>query len=65
MEAGHLTSGLKDEILASLPEHERKMRSQGLPVLGSGVVFPIPEEDNKCDSFAIPEHWARMCAIDF
>ncbi len=64
-DASHLTKDIKDEILAALPDHERKMRSQGVPVLGSGVVFPIPEEDIKCDSFTIPAHWSRMCAIDF
>lgn len=64
-DAPHLDDDVKQEILAALPPHERKMRSQGIPVLGSGMVFPIDEESIKRPSFAIPEHWGRICALDF
>jgi len=64
-DAPHLDDEIKEEILAALPPHERKMRSEGIPVLGSGLVFPIDVEQIKRTAFAIPEHWSRICAIDF
>ena len=64
-EAPHLDEDSKNEILAALPPHERDMRSKGIPVLGSGLVFPIDEESIKEEAFAIPEHWSKICGIDF
>ena len=64
-DAPHLDDEVKEEILAALPPHERKMRSEGIPVLGSGIVFPIDVEQIKRTAFAIPEHWSMICAIDF
>jgi len=64
-DAPHLDDEVKQEILAALPEHEREMRSKGIPVLGSGLVFPVKEEDIKRPSFSIPEHWSKICGMDF
>ena len=64
-DAPHLTDDAKEEILSALPPHERDMRSKGIPVLGSGLVFPIDEESIKEEAFAIPEHWSKICGIDF
>jgi phage terminase large subunit-like protein len=64
-DAPHLNEEVKREILAALPEHEREMRSKGVPVLGSGLVFPIKESDVRVQSFSIPDHWSRICGIDF
>ena len=44
-DAKHLNEDVKKEILAALPPHERDMRSKGVPILGSGLVFPVSEED--------------------
>jgi len=64
-DAPHLSKEIKDEILAALPPHEREMRSKGIPVLGSGLVFPVPEDQISVPPFSIPQHWGRICAIDF
>ena len=64
-DAPHLNEQAKQQILEGLPPHERKMRSQGLPILGSGRVFPIDEESLKIEAFAIPAHWPRIAGIDF
>ena len=64
-DAPHITEEVKEQILAALPPHERKMRSLGEPTLGSGQVYPIAEEDITCDAFDIPEHWTRIAGIDF
>ena len=64
-DAPHMTKLVRDQILQALPPHERKMREKGIPQLGSGLVFPIVEEDILCDPIDIPNHWPRLCGIDF
>ena len=61
----HLDERTKAELLASTPEHLRKARSQGIPSMGSGAVFPVDEESLKERAFSIPPHWPRICGWDF
>ena len=64
-DAPHMTKDVREQILAALPPHERKMREQGIPQLGSGLVFPIAEEDIVIDPIEIPTYWPRLCGLDF
>ncbi len=64
-DAPHMTDTVREQILSALPPHERKMREQGIPQLGSGLVFPLPESDMLCDPIEIPTYWPRICGIDF
>ena len=64
-DAPHMTDSVRKQILEALPPHERKMREKGIPQLGSGLVFPIVEEDITCEPIDIPSHWPRLCGIDF
>jgi|TARA_R100001443_G_scaffold29965_2_gene43395 phage terminase large subunit-like protein len=64
-DAPHMTKDIRNQILSALPPHERKMREMGIPQLGSGLVFPIAEDDIICEHFEIPDYFPRICAIDF
>jgi hypothetical protein len=64
-EVPHLSQAQKDELWSSIPAHQRDARSRGIPVLGSGRVFPVAEEDITCEPFPIPKHWPRIGALDF
>lgn len=64
-DAEHYTQAERDAIIASYPEHERDARAKGIPILGSGRVFPVAEDAIKVRAFPIPSHWARIAAIDF
>lgn len=64
-DAEHYTPEQRAAIIASYPSHERKARAQGIPVLGSGRVFPVDEEDIKVKAFAIPDIWACIGGLDF
>lgn len=64
-DVGHYTEEEKRRIIASYPPHEREARSRGEPMLGTGRVFPVPEEWVTEDDFPIPDHWARIIGIDF
>ena len=64
-DAEHLSAAEKRRILASYPPHEREVRANGVPVLGSGRVFDVAEEDVSLRPFDIPAHWPRLGALDF
>jgi len=48
-----------------LPPHQREMRSKGIPLIGSGLVYSVLEDQIKIDPIPIPEHWRRISGIDF
>lgn len=64
-DAGHYTEEERTRIIASYPEHERKARAEGIPMLGEGAVFPIARSKVEYEGFAIPKHWPRICGLDF
>lgn len=64
-DAPHMTKDRREQFLAQIPEFERDMRTKGIPVMGSGLIFPINDEQITCEPFPIPRHFARICGIDF
>ena len=62
---GHLDHDTMEQILAAYSPHEREMRKYGKPTIGSGLVFPIPEEKLIYDDVQIKDHWPRIAGIDF
>lgn len=63
--APHLDEATKAELLSSYPEHERKARTEGEPVLGSGLVLPVDPSLFTVDPFGMPKSWPRICGVDF
>jgi phage terminase large subunit-like protein len=63
-DAGHYTDTERASIIAGYPVHERDARAKGIPIMGSGRVFTIPEEDLRCEPIAIPAFWSRFCGMD-
>ncbi len=64
-ERGHLSEVVMEQILSSYSPHEREMRRYGRPSIGSGLVFPLSEDDVIIEPMPIEEHWPRIAAIDF
>lgn len=64
-DAGHYTDEQRAAIIASYPAHERDARAMGTPILGSGLVFTVPDEKIMVNPFEIPAHWPRICGLDF
>lgn len=60
----HLDRKTKDELYAALPPHQREARSKGIPVLGSGAIYPVEEDIIKVQDFIIPAHWPRAYGFD-
>jgi phage terminase large subunit-like protein len=64
-DAEHYTPEQRAAIVASYPPHEREARAKGVPILGSGRVFPISEEAITMDPIRIPDEWAQIGGLDF
>jgi phage terminase large subunit-like protein len=63
-EVPHLSEQAKKELLASIPEYQREARSKGVPVLGAGAIYPVPESDFVIDPFELPAHYPRCYGLD-
>jgi hypothetical protein len=62
----HLTEEAKTEMLEGTPPHLRDSRSKGIPGLGSGAVYPIPEKEIQFDisTMEIPSWFRRSYGMD-
>lgn len=61
----HYSDEERARIIASYPPHEREARTKGIPTLGSGRVFPVPEEGITVPAFELPAHFKRIGGLDF
>jgi phage terminase large subunit-like protein len=66
-DALHLTDKEKQILIKSYSPHELEARTKGIPSIGSGLVYPVPEEMvTYCPSkITIPEHWPKVFGMDF
>lgn len=60
----HLDAQTKREMFAKLPVHQRAARTQGVPKIGAGAIYPIDDEQIWCDDFKLPSHWPRGYGLD-
>lgn len=64
-ECPHLTPKIKESLLAGIPEWQHQMRMCGIPVIGSGAVFPIADEAITEAPVKPQPHWSMVAGIDF
>lgn len=60
----HLSEQRKKAMLATIPVHMRPVKTEGLPYLGAGAIYPIPETELLVSPFRIPDYWPRTYAFD-
>ena len=60
----HLDEAAKASLLASYPAYQRDARSKGIPSLGSGAIYRVPEADYVIPDVQIPPHWPRAYGLD-
>lgn len=60
----HLSEADKAEMRKELPPHQLEARERGIPVLGSGVIYPVPESAFVVDPFELPTWWPRAYGMD-
>ena len=63
-EIPHLDDATKATLIESMMPHMRDARTKGIPMLGAGAIYPLPEELITCDAFEIPKFWPRAYALD-
>lgn len=63
-DAPHLSEKDKEALMSALPPYQRDARSKGIPQLGSGAVYPVPESDLLIDPFPIPLHFRKAYGMD-
>ena len=64
-DVGHLTMEEKQIVVDGYPEHEREARSLGLPMLGEGMIFKVPQSSISCEIFNVPKHFRISGGLDF
>jgi hypothetical protein len=64
-DAPHLDPVEKERLKNSYPEFERETRVSGMPLMGTGAVFPVPDDMIAIDPITIQKHWRRINGIDF
>jgi hypothetical protein len=60
----HLSTAQKAELLDAFPPHERNARAKGVPMLGSGRIYPVDEAQLICEPFQVPSYWPRAYGFD-
>lgn len=60
----HLSEEAKAALRASYPEYQRDARTKGIPQLGAGAIYPVPESEILIDPFDIPPYWPRGYGLD-
>ena len=60
----HLDEKTKAELLSGMAPHQRDARTKGIPALGSGAIYPVPESEITVAPFAIPVFWPKAYGFD-
>jgi hypothetical protein len=63
-EVPHLSEEAKKDLLSTIPEYQRESRTKGIPVLGSGLIYPMDPAEFTEKDFPIPDHYKRLWALD-
>ena len=61
-----LTEEERQKIIAGYPAHQRDARTKGIPMMGEGLIYQVPEEIVREMAIQfMPEHWFKWWAVDF
>ena len=60
----HISEKAKAEMLDAMEPHMRDARAKGIPVMGAGVIYPVPESAFVVEPFEMPDWWPRAYGLD-
>lgn len=60
----HLDEEQKAQILITYSPHERAARSRGVPSLGSGAIYPYPEDEVFIPPIPVQSWWPKAYGLD-
>lgn len=64
-DAAHIAPEERERIIAAFAPHEREARARGVPTLGSGRIFPLPESELEWTAEQLPPHVVYLGGLDF
>lgn len=64
-DALHIDAEQRERIINSYSAHERDARARGIPIMGSGLIYPVARDILAIDPIPIPDWWPSVAAIDF
>ena len=64
-DAEHFTPEEKQALWEKYPPHERDVRAKGIPMLGSGRIYPLSDDQVSIRAFPLAKHWPVIGGIDF
>lgn len=64
-DAEHIPPERRQEEIDKYPAHEREARAKGIPMLGSGRIYPVAEEALMCEPFRVPRYFVQIGGWDF
>lgn len=64
LDAPHMDQNTKDEFINGIAPWMRDARIRGIPQLGSGQIYRVPEADITVEPFPIPADWPRVYGLD-
>lgn len=59
-----LSKERRDQLKQHYLPHEIKARTEGIPTIGQGLVYPVAEDEFVVEPFELPESWPRWAALD-
>ena len=60
----NITTEEREALFDDMLPHEREAREEGVPNLGAGAIYPVPEKKLVVDPFQIPEWYEQGYAMD-
>ena len=60
----HLTPEIRTKLLSRYPVHQRDARLRGLPILGSGLVYPVLDSTILEPACEPGRHWRHIIGLD-
>jgi len=63
-DAPHQSRENIEKLIASTPPFLRDARVHGIPALGAGAIYPVPESEFVIAPMPIPDHWKRCYGMD-
>ncbi|WP_136678618.1 hypothetical protein [Neptunomonas sp. XY-337] len=60
----HISDEMIERMTKGMAPHTADARRKGIPSLGSGAIYPVPEEEVFITPIQLPAHFYRACGFD-
>jgi phage terminase large subunit-like protein len=64
-DALHMDEEMRKTAIEKYDNYEREARLRGIPMLGSGRIFPVADSLIEVPHFEVPDYWPQLIGMDF